>query len=278
LLLAPNQSWLSGRRLSVPTSFTIEGAQGDQIDGWLYAPIDRPIHGAPCVLEVNRGRFGFTFYLETQILAGRGCAVVMVNPHGSYGYGERFKAATHYEPATLEIEDFMMAVDAAIERGVDHSRVGVSGTSFGGFTVNWLVSHFPERFAAAVAQASYCNRHSLWGTSSIGPSRWDRPGPPWAEAEFLLARSPISYAPHVRTPMLMIHGSRDTICPLEQAAQWYTALTVLGREPVWLILEDEGHDLARSARPESRILRLSMIADWFDKHLGTRRDAPAANA
>jgi dipeptidyl aminopeptidase/acylaminoacyl peptidase len=66
---------------------------------------------------------------------------------------------------------------------------------------------------------------------------------------------------------LLIHGDRDTICPLEQAEQWFTALTVLGKEPVWLILEGEGHDLAREARPASRIARLTAIAEWFERHL-----------
>jgi dipeptidyl aminopeptidase/acylaminoacyl peptidase len=268
VVFAPNRAWLADRQLSEPRKFALSGAGGVGLDGWLMPPIGRPVEGSPCILLINRGRFGWSFNFEAQLLAGRGFAVAYVNPSGSYGYGEGFRGVTHYDAATAEVDDILRAVDALVQMGIDGARVGASGSSFGGFMVNWLVSHHPERFAAAVAQASYCNRHSLWGTSSIGPSRWDRPGPPWEHAAFLLSRSPLSFAASVRVPVLIVHGDRDTICPIEQAEQWYSALTILGRRPAWLILEGEGHDLARGARPISRIRRMTAVAEWFERHLG----------
>ena len=267
LVYAPNQEWLKNRRITTPVAFDFTGANGDRIEGWLVSPSERPFQGAPCILQLNRGRFGWSFYLETQILAGAGFAVAYVNPHGSYGYGETFRASTHYDPANLEVADVLAALDHLAGIGIDTDRVGVNGTSFGGFLVNWLITQHPERFAAAIAQASYCNRHSLWGTSSIGPSRWDRPGPPWQHAEFWLSRSPLTYVERVRIPVLLIHGDRDTICPLEQAEQWYTALAIRGLDPTWLILKGEAHDLARTARPESRVLRMATILRWFQDRL-----------
>lgn len=275
VLFAPNQEWLGERRLSIPQYWPVEGARGATLDGWITPPLDAPLDGAPCVMLINRGRFGWSFYFEAQVLAGHGFAVAYLNPHGSYGYGEIFRGATHYDPGTVEVEDFVKGIEALPGLGIDRRRIGVSGASFGGFMVNWLLTQYPDRIAAAVTQASYCNRHSLWGTSSIGPSRWDRPGPPWEHAEFLLARSPLSYVNRVTAPVLLIHGDRDTICPLEQAEQWFTALTVLGKEPVWMILEGEGHDLAREARPASRIARLTAIAEWFERHLLRRAAQPS---
>jgi acylaminoacyl-peptidase len=266
-VFAPNSSWLGQCEVSAPNRFEFAGAQDALIEGWIIPPNGRSIVDAPCVILMDRGHFGWTFYLEGQVLAAAGFAVAFVNPHGSYGYGEAFKASTHYDPATLEVEDILHAVHTLSQMGVDASRVGISGASFGGFLVNWLVTHHPDRFSVAVSQASYCNRHSLWGTSSIGPSRWDRPGAPWQHAEFLLSRSPLSYVDRVRVPLLLIHGDSDTICPLEQAEQWYTALTMSGKHASLLILTNEGHDLARSARPESRILRVRSIVDWFRTHL-----------
>lgn len=263
----PNQRWLSKKEITKPMPFDFQGARGEQIEGWIMPPIGRPLDNAPCIIQINRGRFGCSFYFEAQCLAAAGFTVAYINPHGSYGYGEVFKASTHYDPATLEVEDVIHALDRLGSMNIDMRRVGISGWSFGGFLVNWLVTHFPDRFAAAVTQASYCNRHSLWGTSSIGPSRWDRPGPPWKHAEFLLSRSPLTHVEHVRIPMLLIHGDRDTICPLEQAEQWYTALAMRGLNPTFLVLKGEGHDLARNARPESRILRMSSIVEWFREHL-----------
>jgi dipeptidyl aminopeptidase/acylaminoacyl peptidase len=67
--------------------------------------------------------------------------------------------------------------------------------------------------------------------------------------------------------MLLIHGEHDTICPLEQAEQWYTALLVNGRKPEWMIFRGEGHDLARNARPGTRIRRMTAIVDWFRRYL-----------
>ena len=78
--------------------------------------------------------------------------------------------------------------------------------------------------------------------------------------------------------MLLIHGDRDTICPLEQAEQWYTALAMRGINPTFLILNGEGHDLARGARPESRILRMSSIVTWFQEQLQGNRAAAVSPA
>lgn len=267
VIASPNAYWLRQRTLTAPHGFTYHGARGDAIEGWLIPPVGRDLEGAPLVLQLNRGRWGWSFYLESQILASHGFAVAFVNPHGSYGYGEVFRSATHYDPAGLEMEDFLLAVDHLIGLGIDPERVGINGTSFGGFSVNWLAAHHSERFRAGVAQASYCNRHNLWGSSSIGPSRWDRPGPPWENADFLLEKSPLSRVAQVSLPLMIIHGERDTICPLEQAEQWYTALTICGQSPTFLILRDEGHDLARTARPSSREVRMTAILRWFQQHL-----------
>ena len=266
-IAAPNRFWLADREFSEPRFFTYAGARGDTIEGWLVPPVGRPLEGAPLVMQLNRGRWGWSFYLETQILAAEGFAVAFVNPHGSYGYGETFRNATHYNPATLEMEDFLLARDHLVGLGIDADRVGINGTSFGGFSVNWLASHHSDRFRAGVAQASYCNRHNLWGSSSIGPSRWDHPGPSWSHAEFLLEKSPLMRVEDVTIPLLLIHGERDTICPLEQAEQWFTALTIAGKDPAWIILRGEAHDLARNARPGSRVARMNAIRNWFRRHL-----------
>jgi dipeptidyl aminopeptidase/acylaminoacyl peptidase len=266
-VFAPNGAWLSGRALATPERVVFVGSQGEEVEGWILSPPERPLAGAPAVLQINRGRFGWTFYLESQILAGAGFAVGFINPHGAYGYGEEFRATPHHDPATREVDDLLRAADVLVQRGVDGRRIGISGASYGGFLVNWLSSHTGERFAAAVSQASYCNRHNLWGTSSIGPTQWTSLGLPWARAEFLLSRSPISFVDQVRIPMLLIHGEHDTICPLEQAEQWYTALLVNGRKPECLIFRGEAHDLARNARPGTRTRRMTAIVDWFRRHL-----------
>jgi len=267
IVLAPNAAWLETRALSTPEPVAFAGAKGETVEGWLLPPVGRPLAGAPVVLQINRGRFGWTFYLESQILAGAGFAVGFINPHGAYGYGEEFRATPHHDPATLEVDDLLQAVDVFVARGVDANRIGINGASYGGFLVNWLASHTERRFAAAVSQASYCNRHNLWGTSSIGPTQWTSLGLPWERAEFLLSRSPISFVDKVRIPMLLIHGEQDTICPLEQAEQWYTALVVNGCQPELIIFRGEAHDLARNARPSTRVTRMTAITDWFRRHL-----------
>jgi acylaminoacyl-peptidase len=89
----------------------------------------------------------------------------------------------------------------------------------------------------------------------------------WDQEEFIMSRSPIRYAPNVKTPTMIIHSEEDYRCPMEQAEQWFTALKRLGVEVEFARFAGENHELSRSGKPRNRKDRLFYIVDWFRRYL-----------
>ncbi len=112
--------------------------------------------------------YGWSFFLEFQLLAARGYSVVYVNPRGSTGYGRLFSGAVINDWGGKDFEDIMAGLDAAIARGgIDTERLGVAGGSYGGFMTNWAVSH-SDRFKAGVTMRCVSNMATMFGVSDIG--------------------------------------------------------------------------------------------------------------
>ncbi len=82
-----------------------------------------------------------------------------------------------------------------------------------------------------------------------------------------MERSPIRYAPRVKTPILIIHSEEDYRCPMEQAEQWYVALKRLGVTVEFVRFAGENHELSRSGKPRNRIDRLNFIVGWFQRYI-----------
>jgi dipeptidyl aminopeptidase/acylaminoacyl peptidase len=85
-------------------------------------------------------------------------------------------------------------------------------------------------------------------------------------AEYL-ARSPLTYAKDVTTPLLILHSEDDLRCPIEQAEQLFVALKTLGKDVMFVRFPDENHELSRSGKPRHRLERFRFILDWFSRHL-----------
>ena len=249
-------------------------SDGETVHGWLMKP---PGFSArkqwPLVLEVHGGpetMYAATFMHEFQALAARGYAVLYTNPHGSKGYGEAFTARIFADWGNQDAADCMAAVDhVASLPWVDTARLGVTGGSYGGFMTAWLVGH-TNRFRAAVAQRGCYNFASFYGTSDIGQWFGDYilGGPPYERPALYRSMSPVTYAPAMRTPLLLIHSEQDLRCPIEQAEQLFVLLRRLGRVEVDMVrFPEESHNLSRSGRPDRRVERLERIVGWFDTHL-----------
>jgi dipeptidyl aminopeptidase/acylaminoacyl peptidase len=89
--------------------------------------------------------------------------------------------------------------------------------------------------------------------------------------EVYAARSPVTHAGNIRTPLLIIHSEDDLRCPIGQAEQLYVALKKRRKEVVLVRFPDENHELSRSGKPRHRLERFRIILEWF-----TRRLAPEA--
>jgi dipeptidyl aminopeptidase/acylaminoacyl peptidase len=265
-------AFLSEVELAAVEPLAVPATDGEMVHGWVMRPRGGPAK-APLVLEIHGGpetMYAWTFMHEFQVLAGRGYGVVYANPRGSKGYGEAFTARIFADWGNQDAADCLAVVDAASRlRWVDETRVGVTGGSYGGYMTAWLVGH-SQRFKAAVATRGCYDFESMYGTSDIGPWFLDYVlgGPVYEKRDLYRERSPLTYAPAMRTPLLLIQNEGDLRCPMEQAEQLFVQLRRIGKVETELIrFPEESHNLSRSGRPDRRVERLHRIAAWFDRYL-----------
>jgi dipeptidyl aminopeptidase/acylaminoacyl peptidase len=196
--------------------------------------------------------------------------VIYTNPRGSQGYGEAFTRAVIRDWGGGDYADVMAGLDEALRRHdvIDSDRVGVMGGSYGGFLTSWIVGH-TDRFKAACSERAVNDQWGMFGTSDIGHlfNVIELGVPPWEDAGVYLDRSPVSYARHVTTPLLIIHSEDDLRCPMGQAEQLFAALKKLRKDVMFVRFPDENHELSRSGKPRHRRARFQFILDWFAEHL-----------
>ena len=287
---AHNDSWLAEHPAAAMEKFSIRRGGWD-IECRLYHP---PGFDAaqkyPLLLEIHggpNGAFYDSFVPWHQVPATNGYLVLAVNPRGSSTYGEGFVNAVLGDWGGEDYLDLMAAVDAVCERSyVDAERLGIHGYSYGGYMTTWAIGH-TGRFRAAVAGAPCIDLWSMYGTSDIAASfgevQWSaRPagGAPAAVplvnelaegvdrlAYRLLQRSPITFAPQVATPALLLHGEADARCPIGQSEQYFQVLKRLDKEVEMVRFPGCGHGFLRTGHVALRQAYLERMMEWFERWL-----------
>jgi dipeptidyl aminopeptidase/acylaminoacyl peptidase len=254
-------------------------SDGSEIQGWLYPagggrrPLVLEIHGGPHTL------YGWSPFLEWQILARAGISVLASNPRGSEGYGEAFNRANLGDWGDGPMTDVLAGVDQAIEDGLaDSDRLGVTGGSYGGYLTNWIVGR-TDRFRAALTCRSVVDMRLLFLTGDISGGEWARTEfgrNPWVEPEYFDSISPLSLATNIRTPLLIQHSERDLRTTVGQAEALFTVLRSLRRPVRFMRVPEDTHELTRSGAPFRRAENLVQVRDWFVHFLvrGERRLPP----
>jgi dipeptidyl aminopeptidase/acylaminoacyl peptidase len=261
-------------KVLTPESVTFKASDSESIEGWVLMPQAKG--KVPGILYVHGGpktAFGHSYMHEFQAFAGAGYAVIYFNPRGSDGYSEKF-ADIRGQYGTRDFEDLMEGLDWVLKKypQIDGGRLGIAGGSYGGFMTNWAIGH-TTRFRAAVTDRSIASWTSFWGTSDIGPYFTEDQigGDPWNSTEKLGNDSPLSYAPKVETPLMVVHSMEDYRCPMVEGLEFFTALKKLGKEAELVLFPGENHDLSRVGKPKHRVSRLSHYIRWFDGHLKRKR-------
>src|SRR2546427_5070768 len=276
--------WLHERFVALPEQEYFTAPDGWKLEGWVLKPQGfDPNRLHPTVMEIHGGphaQYGWSFFHELQILAGMGFVVFYMNPRGSDGYGERFRRDVVRDWAGKDYLDLMASLDQIIERAgyIDANRLGVGGGSSGGYMTNWVIGQ-TNRFSAAVSMRSISNLSSeyaqqdivLWGALELG-------SPPWPDQDELWKRSPIRYVQNMQTPLLLSCGEMDLRCAISQSEELFGAMRFLGKTVEMVRYPEESHDLSRSGRPDRRVERLSRIAGWFERFLGTESSQKVGEA
>ena len=238
----------------------------------LFPPSFDPSRQYPMVLDIHGGPHGVfydAFNPMQQVLATNGYVVLAVNPRGSSSYSDDFLTAVLGDWGGEDYLDIMAAVDEVSSRPyIDTTRLGITGYSYGGFMSSWIIGQ-DARFNAAVVGAPCINLSSMSGTSDIGISfgetHWG--GVRKDALDAYLEHSPLTYAPNVETPVLLMHGEADARCPIEQSEQYFVTLKRLGKEVEFVRFPGSSHSFVRAGHPRLREQYLSRLVGWMDSHL-----------
>ncbi len=251
-----------------PELVTYPTHDGRDIPAFLYRPPgDGPF---PVVLSIHGGPEGQerpTYDGLYQYLLSRGIGIFAPNVRGSTGYGRAYQKLIYHDWGGAELGDFAAAAEYL--RGlpwVDGTRLGVFGGSFGGFAVLSCVSRLPDLWAAAVDIVGPSNLITLIET---GPPTWRRfdaelIGDPETEREFLLARSPVTYADQITAPLFVIQGANDPRVPQGESDQIVQRLRDRGVAVRYDVYPDEGHGFTKR---ENELKALRDTAAFFEQHL-----------
>jgi dipeptidyl aminopeptidase/acylaminoacyl peptidase len=264
-------------QLELPTAepFWFEGAEKTQVEGLLIRP---PHFDAakkyPTLLLIHGGPQGawtdaWGYRWNQQVMAAAGYVVVMANPRGSTGYGQKFTAEISQDWGGKVYEDLMKGLDAAIAKYpfVDGSRVGAAGGSYGGYMIDWIATH-TDRFKCLISHAGPYDLASEYGaTEELWFPVWEFGGAPWAKPEMYRKWSPSEYAAALgkyKTPTLVVGGELDFRVPYNQDLEFFTALQVQGVPSKLVIFPDEGHWVLK---PQNSELWYATFLDWVGRYL-----------
>ncbi|MCY0869841.1 MAG: prolyl oligopeptidase family serine peptidase, partial [Firmicutes bacterium] len=164
--------WLAEREIATVEELCARREDGTELQAWLMRPTAGGDGPWPVIHEVHGGphaMYSHSFFLEFQLFAAAGYAVVYGNPRGSGGYGQAFVDACRGDYGGEDYRDLLAILDAALasDSRLDGARVGVTGGSYGGFMTNWIVGH-TDRYKAAITLRSISNWISFNGVSDIG--------------------------------------------------------------------------------------------------------------
>jgi dipeptidyl aminopeptidase/acylaminoacyl peptidase len=267
-----NDARVAAARFGKPERFSFKGAKGDTVYGYIVYPVDFDpakkypvaflIHGGP------QGSFGNDFHYRwnPQAYAGAGYAVVMVDFHGSTGYGQVFTDAINNDWGGAPFEDLMKGLDYALAGHpfMDRGRVGALGASFGGYMITWIEGQ-TDRFKCLVCHdGNLDERMAYFDTEELWFPEWDHRGLPWVNSENYSRQNPVEFVKNWKTPMLVIHGMKDFRVAYTQGISTFTALQRRGIPSKLLVFPDENHFVLK---PANSIQWHETVIGWLDQWL-----------
>jgi len=220
------------------------------------------LHGGP------QGMWSDTFHYRwnAEMFAAPGWVVVMINFHGSSGYGQQFCDDVTKHWGDWPYEDVMKGVDHVVATYpfVDGERLGGAGASYGGYMANWIVAH-SDRFDAMVSHAGVYDLRSMYGaTEELWFPEWEYDGTPWDSPEQYETFSPSFHIQNAKTPTLVTAGAGDFRVPITQSLQMFTALQRLGVESRLVYFPDEDHFVRK---PKNAELWWGEVLGWLGDHM-----------
>ncbi len=265
-----NAEKIAVARLGDYEQFTFKGWNDETVYCYIVKPADFDpakkypvaflIHGGP------QGSFGNSFHYRwnPQAYAGAGYAAVMVDFHGSVGYGQKFTDSITGDWGGKPFEDLQKGLEAALEKypWMDGNRVGALGASYGGYMINWIAGNWPDRFKCLINHDGvFEHRMMYYSTEELWFPEWEHGGTYFAHSEGHEKHNPSLHVDKWKTPMLVIQGELDYRIPVTQGIAAFTALQRRNIPSKFLYFPDENHWVLQ---PQNSILWHDTVIGWLD--------------
>ncbi|MUV15558.1 alpha/beta hydrolase family protein [Noviluteimonas gilva] len=256
------------------TQFKFAGWNNETVHGyvvkpWNYQPgkkypVAFLIHGGP------QGSFGngWSYRWNPQTYAGQGYAVVMIDFHGSTGYGQAFTDAISQHWGDRPLEDLQKGWDAALKQFdfLDGSKACALGASYGGFMVNWIAGNWNAPWKCLVSHDGVFDQRMMgYATEELWFSEWENGGTPFEHPENYERFNPVNHVKDWKKPILVVHGQLDFRIPVEQGIGAFTAAQRQGIESKFLYFPDENHWVLK---PQNSVLWHDTVNAWLKQHIG----------
>lgn len=286
--------------LSKLESFWFVGANETKVEGFIVKPPNfDPAKKYPVMFLIHGGPQGawgdvWSYRWNPELFAADGYVVVMVNPRGSTGYGQKFLEEVSGDWGGRPYVDLMKGLDYAEQHYsfIDKDRECALGASYGGYMADWVLTH-TNRFKCIVTHDGMSDPAAAFGTTEelwfmewefrplagSGPDAvveqtkpshpWDFYGKPEMDDPFI-KWSPMRFIKDAHTPTLIVHSQKDYRLDVSQGFELFTALQLLGVPSKMLYFPDEGHWVLK---PQNSQLWYETVNDWCDQWLGVNKYA-----
>ena len=269
-----NDALLAKLDMNAPETFWFEGAGGSKVQAMILRPPNFQaskkypllvlLHGGPQTMWTNA--WGYRW--NAQVFAAPGYVTLMINRHGSTGYGQKFTDEIAGDWGGEAYIDVMKSVDytLATYKFVDGSRMAAAGGSYGGFMADWIATH-SGRFKAIISHAGVYDQASMYATEELWFPEHDMQGTPWSNPESYKKWSPSSFAGDLgkyKTPTLVVAGENDFRVPYTQSLEFFNTLQREGVPSKLVVFPDEGHWVLK---PQNSEFWYKTFLDWLAIYL-----------
>ncbi len=270
---------LPGVAFGTYEQFNFIGWNGDTVHGyvvkpWNYQegkkyPVAFLIHGGP------QGSFGdgWSYRWNPQTYAGQGYAVVMIDFHGSTGYGQAFTDAISQHWGDRPLEDLQKGWAAAQQKYsfLNGDKACALGASYGGFMVNWIAGNWfnadgTSPWKCLVSHDGVFDQRAMgYATEELWFNEWENGGTVFDNPAAYEKFNPVSHVNNFKVPMLVVHGQKDYRIPVEQGIALFTAMQRKGVASKFLYFPDENHWVLK---PQNSVQWHDTVNGWLKEYIG----------
>jgi dipeptidyl aminopeptidase/acylaminoacyl peptidase len=268
-----NQKELQQLKFGEYEQFSFNGWNGDKVFGYIVKPanFDKSkkyplaflIHGGP------QGSFGdhFHYRWNPQTYAGQGYVAIMIDFHGSTGYGQAFTDSISQNWGSKPLIDLQKGLSFALKKYpfVDGNKACALGASYGGYMVNWIAGNWQNQFKCLVNHDGvFDNRMMYYTTEELWFVEWENGGSYFEKPKNHERFNPVNYVKNWKTPMLVIQGGKDYRIPETQSLATFTALQKLNIPSKLLYFPDENHWVLG---PNNSLQWHNEVNQWLQQYL-----------